>query len=287
MFQRCSLIPSLGLLFALSVVACAETPENEDPSAGVSTGDEPVSEVRVQEPPLPEDPTPEPEPAVVSPDPTPEPESEPAVVSPGINAYYQGADIEEWQEIFERPGREVFDRRFEILKAIGVYPGMAVADVGAGAGFYTMLFARAVGRHGQVYAVDVADGFVEDIARRAAEYHVDNVEAIVNDQKDTRLPADSVDLVFLCDTYHHFEYPRSMLASIARALKEDGELVLIDFRRLQGVSSPWVMSHVRANQEEVTKEVEDAGFELVEELDLLRENYVSRFRKAPPANEGE
>ena len=67
----------------------------------------------------------------------------------------------------------------------------------------------------------------------------------------------------------------------------DGELVLIDFRRLQGVSSPWVMSHVRANQEEVTKEVEDAGFDLVEELDLLRENYVSRFRKAPPANEGE
>jgi len=282
MFQRCSLLSSLGLLFALSVVACADTPENEDPSAGVSTGDEPVSEARVPEPPLPEGPIPIPIPI-----PKPRSELEPAVVSPGINVYYQGADIEEWQEIFERPGREVFDRRFEILKAIGVYPGMAVADVGAGTGYYTMLFARAVGRHGQVYAVDVAEGFVEDVARRAAEYHVDNVEAIVNDQKDTRLPEDSVDLVFMCDTYHHFEYPRSMLASIARALKEDGELVLIDFRRLQGVSSPWVMSHVRANQEEVTKEVEDAGFELAEELDLLRENYVLRFRKAPPANAGE
>lgn len=278
MFQRCSLLPSLGFLFALSVVACADMPKDEDPSAGVSTGGEPLSEARVQEPPLPEGPTPIPE---------PKSEREPAVVSPSINAYYRGANAEEWQEIFERPGREVFDRRFEILKAIGVYPGMVVADVGAGTGFYTMLFARAVGRHGQVYAVDVAEGFVEDVARRAAEYHVDNVEAIVNDQKDARLPEDSVDLVFMCDTYHHFEYPRSMLASIARALKDDGELVLIDFRRLQGVSSPWVMSHVRANQEEVTKEVEDAGFELAEELNLLRENYVLRFRKAPPANEGE
>lgn len=255
-------------LFMLGVVACAETSENGDPSAGALSGDEPISQARVQEAPLPEDP-------------------EPAAVSPGINAYYQNAEMEAWQGIFERPGREVFDRRFEILKAIGVYPGMAVADVGAGTGVYTMLFARAVGRYGQVYAVDVSEGFVEGIARRAAEYHVDNVEAIVNTQKDTRLPADSVDLVFLCDTYHHFEYPRSMLASIARALTEDGELVLIDFRRLQGVSSPWVMSHVRANQEEVTKEVEDAGFEAVEELDLLRENYILRFRKAPPANEGE
>jgi ubiquinone/menaquinone biosynthesis C-methylase UbiE len=143
-----------------------------------------------------------------------------------------------------------------------------------------MLFARAVGSYGTVYAVDISESFIADIERRAAEYRVENVETIVNDQKDTGLPADSIDLVFVCDTYHHFEYPRSMLGSIARALKEDGELVVIDFRRIQGVSSPWVMSHVRANGEEVTKEVLEAGFELVEELDLLRENYVLRFRKA-------
>ena len=193
MFQRCSLI----LLLAFCVVACAETQENGVPAAGASNGDGPVSEARVQGPPIAEDP---------APIQTPTPDPEPAVISPSINAYYQNADIDEWQEVFERPGREVFDRRFEILKAIGVYPGMTVADVGAGTGFYTMLFARAVGPYGEIYAVDISEGFVEDIARRAAEYHVDNVEAIVNDQKDTRLPADSVDLVFMCDTYHHFEY---------------------------------------------------------------------------------
>lgn len=228
----------------------------------------------------------EPTPGVSAPDeptpPAPVPD-EPAV-SPAINAYYRGADVEHWQEIFERPGREVFDRRFEVLKAIGVYPGMTVADVGAGTGFYTMLFARAVGSYGTVYAVDISESFIADIERRAAEYRVENVETIVNDQEDTGLPADSVDLVFVCDTYHHFEYPRSMLGSIARALKEDGELVLIDFRRIQGVSSPWVMSHVRANREEVTKEVVEAGFELAEELNLLRENYVLRFRKASSAD---
>jgi SAM-dependent methyltransferase len=135
--------------------------------------------------------------------------------------------------------------------------------------------------------VDISPTFIADIQRRAAEYHVDNIQAIVNDQKDTGLPADSVDLVFLCDTYHHLEYPQSMLASIARALKEDGELILIDFYRIQGVSSPWVMSHVRANKEEVTRELVEAGFELAEELGLLRESYVLRFRKASPAHRGD
>lgn len=258
----------LAPLLLLCAVACAQTTGNPDPGAGASTLVAPSPELSAL--PL-----------------TVKAESEPALVSPGVNAYHQNADVAEWQEIFGRPGWEVFNRRFEIVKAIGVYPGMAVADVGAGTGFYTMLFARAVGRYGQVYAVDNAKGFADDIERRAAEYHVTNVEAIVNGQKDTRLPADSLDLVFLWDTYHRFEYPQSMLGSIARALKQDGELLLIDFRRIHGVSSPWVMSYVRANQEEVTEEVEEAGFELVEELDLLRENYVLRFRKAVPATEDE
>lgn len=209
---------------------------------------------------------------------------EPRAVSPAINSYYLDADVVHWRKIFERPGREVFDRRFEILNAIGVYPGMVVADVGAGTGLYTMLFARIVGSHGQVYAVDISESFVSDIERRAAEYRVDNIQAIVNDQKSTHLPADSIDLIFICDTYHHFEHPQPMLASISDALKEDGELVLIDFRRLQGISSSWVMSHVRASQEEVIEELRKAGFELVESLDLLHENYFLRFRKAPRAD---
>jgi SAM-dependent methyltransferase len=245
--------------------ACAETPDTLALTLGGPTEIEPRPE------------------AAATGEPT---RNEPAI-GPEINAYYENADVEHWQEIFERPGREVFDRRFEILNAIGVYPGMTVADVGAGTGFFTMLFARAVGSFGKVYAVDISESFVADIERRAAEYRVDNVETIVNDQKDTGLPADSVDLVFLCDTYHHFEYPRSMLSSIARALKDDGELVIIDFRRIQGVSNPWVMSHVRANREEVTKEVLEAGFSLVEDLDLLRENYVLRFSKALPADESD
>ncbi|MGA7980074.1 MAG: methyltransferase domain-containing protein [Chromatiaceae bacterium] len=209
-------------------------------------------------------------------------DQEPRAVSPELNTRFLAADVTRWQNVFERPGREVFDQRFRIVQATGVGPGMRVADVGAGTGLFTMLFARAVGPTGKVYAVDISKSFVADIERRAAAYHVDNVETILSKPKDTLLPSDGVDLVFVCDTYHHFEYPQAMLASIGRALRPGGELVIVDFRHIPGVSTPWVLSHVRAGQDEVTKEVKAAGFDLVDVEHFLRTNYFVRFRKKSP-----
>lgn len=201
------------------------------------------------------------------------------VVDPSINAYYHGADAAAWRRIFERPGRELFDLRFQIVHALGLRPGMAVADVGAGTGLFTLLFARAVGPQGRVYAVDVSASFIDAIMARMAEVHVDNVTPVVNTQNGIGLPSDSVDLIFLADTYHHLELPRSMLASIHRALRPGGELAIIDFRRIPGQSTPWIVGHVRANREEVIAEVEEAGFALFEQPELLRDNYFLRFRR--------
>jgi ubiquinone/menaquinone biosynthesis C-methylase UbiE len=210
------------------------------------------------------------------------PAEEAPAASPSINAYYKDADVARWKLVFESPTREVFDKRFRIVQAARVQPGMVVADVGAGTGFFTMLFARAVGPAGKVYAVDISESFLAYIRRRAAEeYRVDNVETLLNDQEGTGLPPESVDLVFLCETYHHLEQPRAMLDSIASALRPDGELILIDYRRVIGTSSDWVMTHVRAGQVEVTAELLEAGFVPVEEQDFLRENYFLRFRKVP------
>jgi ubiquinone/menaquinone biosynthesis C-methylase UbiE len=156
---------------------------------------------------------------------------------------------------------------------------MAVADIGAGTGLFTMLFASQVGGEGRVYAVDISRPFIDAIEERATAAELGNVIGIVNDQRDARLPAESVDVAFVADTYHHFEYPGAMLSSIRSALRPGGVLAVIDFRRVPGFSSDWVMSHVRAGRAQVIDEVRSAGFELIDEPLPLRGNYFLRFRK--------
>jgi len=198
---------------------------------------------------------------------------------PGINAPFQGPDPQRWSAILESPGRELYDRRHEIVAALRLQPGMAVADVGAGTGLFTELMARAVGPEGRVYAVDIAPEFVAAIERRMRGAGLGNVQGIVNTQRSTLLPPGSVDLVFLADTYHHFEYPVDMLRSIHEALRPGGELVVIDFQREHGFSTPWVMQHVRVGRDQVAAEVELAGFRFTREEMLLRGNFYLRFRK--------
>lgn len=201
-------------------------------------------------------------------------------VSPGINAPFEAPDVGCWIEAFEREGREIWDRREAIVAALGLRPGMAVADIGAGTGFFVRLFAREVGPAGRVYAVDIARDFVAAILRRSVRDGQDQIQGVVNPPDQTGLSPASVDLVFTSDTYHHFEYPASMLASIRQALRPGGQLVVVDFERIPGVSSPWVLAHVRADKATVIREVEAAGFRLLEEVPLLRQNYMLRFRRA-------
>jgi len=200
-------------------------------------------------------------------------------INPGINASYGNPDYQRWVNVFERPGREVFDRRWEILEATAVKPGMVVADIGAGTGLFTRLFSPRVGSDGRVIAVDISRTFIDNILRTGAQQGLGNIEGVVNTARDVALPAQSIDLAFVCDTYHHFEYPQTMLHSIHRALRPGGTLVIIDFRRIPGYSSPWVLGHVRAGREAISKEIEAAGFRLLEAPDFLRTNYFLRFEK--------
>lgn len=204
-------------------------------------------------------------------------------VKPGINDHFKDPDLKKFIGTFEGESREIFARRDAILKACKLKPGMAVADVGAGTGLFTRLMAREVGPKGKVYAVDIAQKFLDHIKKTASEFKLDNVETVLCDQYSSKLPPASVDLVFICDTYHHFEFPQRTLASIHKALKPGGQIVLVDFHRIPGKSRKWLLAHVRAGQEVFVKEVETAGFRKVgEEKGLgLKENYFVRFQKVP------
>ena len=209
------------------------------------------------------------------------PPAEEKSVKPGVNAEYfkPDLDISKWVGRFEKPGREVFDQREKILQALGLRPGQHVADIGAGTGLFTVLIANTVGPKGKVYSVDIVKDFIALIKKRAAEAGLKNIQTILCTDRSTELPKESVELAFTSETYHHLEYPRSVLASIHRALRPGGHLIVVDYRREPGKSAAWILGHVRAGQEEVTREIEAAGFERVETPDFLKENYLMRFRK--------
>lgn len=201
-------------------------------------------------------------------------------INPGINKSFESPNVPEYVERFEKEGRDAFDHRQEVVAALGLKAGQVVADVGAGTGLFTRMFSRAVGPTGKVYAVDISDEFVKHIEKVAQQQKMDNIVGVVCKPDSAELPPNSVDLAFICDTYHHFEFPHKTMRSIHQALKPHGQVVLIDFRRIPGVSSDWTLGHVRAGQEVFAKEIADAGFKQVEEKkDLLKESYFLRFEK--------
>lgn len=204
-----------------------------------------------------------------------------ASVRPGANRYYLAPDldVDTWVQRFEGESREVFARRHAIVAALGVEPGQAVADVGAGTGLFVPLLARQVGDAGHVFAADIVPEFVALIRDRVAEAGLAQVTVVLSAERSVTLPPRAVDLVFTCDVYHHFEYPRSVLASIRRALKSGGTFVIVDFERIPGQSRRWILGHVRAGRDAVIAEVTEAGFvfEGAIPVEGLEENYMLRF----------
>ena len=199
--------------------------------------------------------------------------------NPGINTYYEGTTYNEWVGVFESDGREVYSKRHAVVKELKLKPGLDVADIGAGTGFYSFLFAEEVGPKGKVYAVDITEGFLTAINSIAKKQKLENIQTILSNQKDTLLPPNSIDVAFVCATYHHFEYPKTTLATIHRALRPGGKLVIIVFRKQEGLSSNWVMGHVRSDQQAVIKEIEPTGFKFESESEILESNYFLWFKK--------
>lgn len=204
-----------------------------------------------------------------------------ASVKPGINDPFRKPDVKAFVERFEGESREIFEKRVAIAKACQIKPGMIVADIGAGTGLFTRMFAREVGPKGRVLAVDISREFLEHIEKTAKDQELANIKTVLGADASPRLPENSVDLVFICDTYHHFEYPRSMLKEIRAAIRPGGRMVLIDFIRVPGTSRAWILDHVRAGQDVVEAELASSGFRKVSETKgVLKENYIVVFEKA-------
>jgi uncharacterized protein (TIGR01244 family) len=206
----------------------------------------------------------------------------PESVKPGINDPFKDPelDVQNFLDKFEVESRDVYAARHAIVAACGLERGMRVADIGAGTGLYTFLFTEAVGPDGWLFAVDIAPRFLEHIRSLSAERAVANVTGVLCAERSISLPPASVDVAFVCDTYHHFEFPAQTLASIRSALAPGGRLLIVDFERIPGTTREWILGHVRAGKETVRAEIEAAGFVFSREIEVegLEENYLLEFR---------
>ena len=207
---------------------------------------------------------------------------QPATVGEGVNERFLSTDLDTaaMAARFESDGREAFARRHSVIAALGLRPGMAVADVGAGSGFYAALMAASVGAAGTVYAVEIAPNWIEYLTEKFASDGLDNVRVVQSTADSVELPEGSVDVVFSSDTYHHFENPPLILDSVYRALKPGGRWVILDFDRVPGVTPPGLMEHLRTGKAGAIEESLAAGYRLERDAEIgLEQSYLAVFRR--------
>lgn len=203
----------------------------------------------------------------------------------GINASFldEDMDVSSYVERFEGESRAVYAERVAISASLGLSPGDHIADIGAGTGFFTALFDAAVGPEGKTYAVEISPPFLVHLRERAEQENLRSVQVIEGTMTSVELPSASIDKAFICDVYHHFESPDATLASLFDAIRPGGQLILIEFERIPGVTTDWLMKHVRAGRDVFRAEIEAAGFIFQDEikLDGLDDNYIFRFKRSP------
>jgi SAM-dependent methyltransferase len=158
----------------------------------------------------------------------------------------------------ERPERESEEAPSKALDALDLKAGMVVADIGAGSGYYTVRLARRVGPSGRVYATDIQQGMIDLLNRRKAAERLDNITAVLGGVDDPRLPPRSIDLALMVDVYHELAAPQIFLRRLREALKPDGRLVLLEFRK-EDPQIPIFEVH-KMSVEEVRIELDAEGF---------------------------
>jgi precorrin-6B methylase 2 len=200
----------------------------------------------------------------------------------GIGKFYLGREIShvmghQGADWLERPEREAEERTDLLMPALKLKPGMAVADIGAGTGYFSWRLAKEVGAKGKVYAVDIQQEMLDLLQRNMKQRGVANVISALGTVTDPKLPANSLDLVLMVDVYHEFDHPYEMLSGIWKALKPGGRVVFVEYRG-EDPEVPIKRLH-KMTEAQVRKEAEVFPFEWVETNPVLPRQHIIVFRK--------
>lgn len=204
--------------------------------------------------------------------------------------------VSSFAQRFENPElRDIAKAVPDVLRclcdAAGLREGTTIMDVGCGTGLFLNDLSRLAGAGGRVIATEISSSFLQHLQSRIASESLSNVTLCRTDSTDTvfqGVPDGTVDIAFICDVYHHFEFPKTTMRAIRRALSPNGRVLVIDFIRDATAHKshpfPWIIEHVRADEGKFRREILSAGFKLDARIDIptLFENYVMLFSKDEP-----
>jgi arsenite methyltransferase len=174
------------------------------------------------------------------------------------------------------PSRDAWQKPKEVVEKLAIAPGSRVADLGAGGGYFAWHLADAVGAKGTVYAVEIDETGLDIIREEKQARDITNVIPILAEPADPRLP-ETVDLVFNCDTYHHMKDRVAYFESLARYLKADGRVAILDFHPHGFFSG--LLGHGTA-AEDVEREMKSAGYRRVAGFDIVESQHFQIFSRS-------
>ena len=179
------------------------------------------------------------------------------------------------------PARDEKQKPGELILAMGLQPGMTVADVGTGVGYMLPFLSRRVGAEGRVIAEDIFDDFLASAKQRVEKLKLSNVTFVKGAETDPNLPEAAVDIVLVLDVYHHFDYPEKMLAAIHKSLKPGGKLVVVEYyKRQDAMAGGRALTHIRLDMPDAIKEIEANHFHLIAEKEHIPDSqYMLLLRK--------
>jgi len=177
-------------------------------------------------------------------------------------------EAKEWIENLERPERIAGLKIDQVLSVLKVKPGDNVADIGAGAGAFSLPFAKAVAPSGKVYAVDVDQGLLDYIGQKAKKEHIENVQTVKGEFSDPKIPARDVDLAFFHDVLHHIENRQAYLKALATYIKPTGRIALIEMNRDDPKTPHRNNPELLLSKDEIKSWMAAAGFYPAEEFDV-------------------
>jgi predicted methyltransferase len=185
----------------------------------------------------------------------------------------------------EEAKRDAWQNVPTIFEALGIVAGAAVADVGAGDGFFTVRLARAVGPNGRVYAVDVNPNVLQKLRKRVADEQLSNVAVTEGSAWDPRLATATLDAALIVNAYHEMSEYRAMLTNLRQALKPDGRLVIIEpiSAKRRGESRDAQIKNHEIDAEHVEQDARQAGFRVAR----LEDPFVKRGGEGPEGDDEE